>query len=361
MLVAVAACVAVAIDMRVGRTAAAAGPGEVLYTGNAVSEYYFDPTGFFCTFGVTMTEIGVGASDDYYLEVGIMLDKSSHNPDYVQALDPSFQPLVINGTPILLEPAACTIAGTASHCKVVDAFPAPDTHRWIQFRSTVRIPATAGNSTLDFVVEAHWPNELTETVRTTDSAVWVSDNRDDDYGYLVSDYFEAGPFPYMIPECMGKDGTDVHVMFVNGSREAFHKADAGAPLSLSMVKPVAGGNGKFVVHLNAGVADPFSVTSVGFGLGNACFPFIMPPHGGAAPVSVWNNVGKESRLGASHYFGNPQASPARAPSFFHQQAGGDTANLPSGSEWSLQGIVVNPAASSARAASVTNVVEIEIQ
>ena len=130
---------------------------------------------------------------------------------------------------------------------------------------------------------------------------------------------------------------------------------------MSILKPAAGGNGKYVAHLNAGVPDPFTVTNFGFGLGNVCFPFLLPPNGSAAPVSIWNNIGKTSRVGSSNYFGVPADTPDRAPAFLLKAPGGDVANLPSGSQWTLQAITVNPASSSVRGASVTNVLEIEIQ
>ena len=53
-------------------------------------------------------------------------------------------------------------------------------------------------------------------------------------------------------------------------------------------------------------------------------------------------------------FGTAIADPAKAPAFFHLAGSVDTANLPSGSEWSIQGIELNTMSSSTRSTSVTN-------
>ncbi len=335
-------------------------PPEVTYAPDSAAEYYFDVEGFFCAFGVTVTTTGANASDTYRLRFAMQLDNRGEIADEVVALDPSFQPLVLEGVPVIFERDPCQLAGGLGDCGVAPGFPALPTHRWIAFRSTQPIPATPGDSTFAFVIESLWDDTKDEAVRDTRSAVWVSDDRDDRLGYVVHDFYEDGSFPYMIPECQGQDA-DAHTLLVNGSGATFQSADANAPLAFAMQRPSSGGPGKFFVHLDAGAPDPFTVTDLGFGLGNTCHPFLLPPAGGSMPASVWNNLGKESRFGATHWFGEPEAPPERAPTFFCTRPGGDLVNLPAGSRWTLQGVIVHPAASSPRGASVTNVIELEIR
>lgn len=342
------------------RVTTAGPPPVVTYEADSAAEYYFDLEGFFCAFGVRVTTTGAGPSDTYRLRFAMMLDNRGEIADEVFALDPSFQPLVLEGVPVIFERDPCQTLGGVGDCGIARGFPAPPTHRWIAFRSTQPIPATPGDSTYAFVIESLWDYTKDQSVRDKRSAVWVTDDRDDRLGYVVHDFHEAGSFPYMIPECQGSD-TDAYGLLLNGSGDTFQTIDANAPLTLAMMLPSTGGNGRFLVHLDAGIPDPFTVTELGFGLGNACHPFLLPPAGTASPASVWNNIGKESLFGETQWFGEPADPPERAPTFFHAAPDGDLVNLPAGSQWTLQGIIVNPAASSPRGASVTNAIEFEIE
>lgn len=169
--------------------------------------------------------------------------------------------------------------------------------------------------------------------------------------------------PVGITDCQGQDSPDSDVAYVNSSQGGLSYTvaiDNTAPLGMAMQKPPAGGNGKYVNHLNSGIPSAGTVSGLPAGLGTFCFPLLIPPFGSAAPVCVWNNIGKTERVGASNYFGTPIADPTKAPAFFVSDADGDAVNFPLGSQWTLQGIVINPAGSSPKAASVTNGLVIDV-
>jgi hypothetical protein len=115
-----------------------------------------------------------------------------------------------------------------------------------------------------------------------------------------------------------------------------------------------------VVHLNPGAPSSGTITALPAMLGDFCFPLFLPPFGSAAPASVWNNLGKTDRIGSSSYFGTPIPNPANAPSFFALVPSGDPVNLPTGSTWTIQGLILNPASTSPKGASVTNAVRIDV-
>jgi len=161
-----------------------------------------------------------------------------------------------------------------------------------------------------------------------------------------------------IEDCQGKDG--VNVLFVNGDNAQNVSIIAGWPYHFGIQKPQAGGNGKFIIHMNAGTPVDPTLTTLPAGLGVICFPLLFPPYGSANPVSVWNSLGQTAKLGTSNYFGASIADPPSAPTFFQQSVIGDTTNLPVGSQFTLQGVILNPAASSPKNASVTNGIVITV-
>jgi len=160
-----------------------------------------------------------------------------------------------------------------------------------------------------------------------------------------------------IGDCQNID-TDANTLFVNASRggaDFIVEIDGTEPLAASIQRPNESSNGKFVVHLNAGFAGPTTITSL-LDLGSSCHPILDP-----AASGIWNNVGKTNRVGASQYFGTAIPDPPRADAFFWLLPSGDLANLPSGSRWTLQGVILNPNASSSRGASLTNGIQLEIR
>ncbi len=130
-------------------------------------------------------------------------------------------------------------------------------------------------------------------------------------------------------------------------------------LQVNASAPSGGGNGKFVHWWNAGLPDETTINSLPAQLGPICFPMLdVRP---ATEMAIFNNIGRTNRLGASHYFGATIADPPKAPSIMWSNPSGDTTNMPAGSCWTMQGIMINPAASSSRPASVSNAVGLILQ
>ena len=165
------------------------------------------------------------------------------------------------------------------------------------------------------------------------------------------------------PTCQGVDAIAPLEILTDGSADAdgFHVlALAEDPIAFFLDRPAAGGNGKFVAHLNAGWPTASTVTSLPAQLGDSCFPFLIPPGGTAAPSAVWNKIGKVDKVGASDFFGTPIPDPDRAPVTFYSRASIDTSVMPVGSRWTLQAVILNPTATSPKAASVTNAIVLEV-
>lgn len=167
--------------------------------------------------------------------------------------------------------------------------------------------------------------------------------------------------PAGINDCQGIDGENT--LFVNSSLGGGGKVVAinnTYPLGFAMQKPSGGGNGKFIAHLNSGIPSGGTITPLPASLGSFCFPLLIPPFGAGAPVSVWNNIGKTDRVGASNYFGTPIANPTNPPVYFLADGDGDATNFALGSQWTIQAVQLNPASSSPKGASVTNATIIDV-
>ncbi len=160
-----------------------------------------------------------------------------------------------------------------------------------------------------------------------------------------------------IGDCQNIDAeaATLYVNGVQGGSDFAVEVTDGLPIAASIQKPGGAGNGKFVMHLDAGAPNASTVTSL-VDLGDSCFPFIAP-----TSDAVWNNVGKTGQVGASMYFGTMIDDPERADTFFLLLPSGDAANLPIGSTWTLQGVILNPSSSSTRGASLTNAIRIDVQ
>jgi len=166
--------------------------------------------------------------------------------------------------------------------------------------------------------------------------------------------------PSAIDACQGIDGENV--LMVNGDTGTASAhvvfVDGFGPIDFSIVKPSGGGTGKFCVHLNDGAPTADTIVSLPADLGPFCHELLFPR--GADPLCIWNNVGKTDRVGTSNYFGNPIPNPARAPVTFQVLPAGDPVNLPVGTVWTLQALILNPLASSWKPGSVTNAIVIVI-
>jgi len=178
----------------------------------------------------------------------------------------------------------------------------------------------------------------------------------------VKDVFLSEIGGWSLWSCQGVDGE--FVLYVNGQLgylDGYKVAvPAAGPFQFSMLLPSGGGRGKFLVHLNPGAPDASTVTPLPSGLGNICFPVLLPPAGTANPVCVWNNIGKTAKVGATNYFGTPMPNPLKAPVDFLLLPTGDPAHFPVGTRWTLQGVIHNPNASSPKQHSVTNAVVFDV-
>lgn len=155
-----------------------------------------------------------------------------------------------------------------------------------------------------------------------------------------------------------------NVLHVNGSPGTFVDhvvaVEPNDTIWGAIFQPATGGNGKYVLHAN--LDSPTSGTSVVLpaSIGTVCFPFILTQ--GGDPDAVWNNIGKPSLVGTSKYLdGSPIADPARAPAVFLSLPDGDFETLPSGTDMTIQGVIVDPASPSPKGVSATNAVIVQVQ
>lgn len=161
--------------------------------------------------------------------------------------------------------------------------------------------------------------------------------------------------------CQGID--DLLVLTANGENGIGNghevAVSTAGPLALYMDMPLPEGDAaSFCVHLNAGYPNAATIETLPRRLGHTCFEFLLTR--GAKPLAVFNNLGRTQQIGSSEYFGEPGKDPAQAPVEFLSLPAGDSANLPVGSRWTVQGAISNPDASARVAVSVTNAVLITI-
>lgn len=133
-------------------------------------------------------------------------------------------------------------------------------------------------------------------------------------------------------------GPATDVLYVQGDtgshRNTFVHSDQ--VILVSMLKPPAGGNGRFVLHADEGVD-----------IGTSCFPFLLTE--GATPVIVANNLGKSGILGSSNFFGTATEDPERASTnLFYLNT------IPIGTILTFSGLIVDPGSESTKGKSVTN-------
>ncbi len=126
----------------------------------------------------------------------------------------------------------------------------------------------------------------------------------------------------------------------------------GDVVSVSVLKPVTGGNGRFVLHADIGTPNASTAATLPFDVGTTCFPFLL--NEGATPVLVANNIGKTNLVGSSNLFGFPTDDPESATTTILFPA------FPVGTVLTFQGVILDPGAVSSKGASVTNGVVLEV-
>ena len=150
------------------------------------------------------------------------------------------------------------------------------------------------------------------------------------------------------------NGRVTNSLFVNGSSggsDRLVQLGDGEALSVSVQRPVAGGNGRFVLHVNEGAPGTTNDALLPAVVGRTCFPFLLSQ--GAAPVIVANNIGKESLVGASHFYGTLSPDPPAATTTLAYP------DFPIGTTLTLQAVILDPGALSTRGASATNAVVVQ--
>ena len=168
-------------------------------------------------------------------------------------------------------------------------------------------------------------------------------------------YLVFGRRPCQVGQVNAGNGFRLDSLFVNGSpgdTDRRLEITAGASLEVTLLKPIAGGNGKFALHANLGQAEATDRWVLPFGLGVTCHPFLTSD--GAAPVIVANNLGRTGLIGESQAFGVPQTDPDRATTILTYPP------VPVGTVLTFQGVIVDPGSSGGRAVSATNAVEVTV-
>lgn len=146
------------------------------------------------------------------------------------------------------------------------------------------------------------------------------------------------------------------VLYLNGSNGGEDRTVEGTHgdfLTVTVLEPIAGGSGRFVVHANASDLSAASSVNLPFEIGAPCFPFLLSQ--GGAPVIVANGIGRPAQLGESNYFGAPVGDPDPAMTQLFYPA------LPLGTVLTFQGVIVDPASTGTKAVSTTNAVTLRVQ
>ncbi len=144
----------------------------------------------------------------------------------------------------------------------------------------------------------------------------------------------------------------LYVQGITGGADRTVEVNDESLIEITLLKPPAGGSGRFVLHANEGARSLATRTLLPFDVGIGCFPFLAQQ--GATPVIVANNLGRESKLFASHLFGTPTEDPPNATTQLYVPA------LPLGTELTLQAIVTDNGATSVKQASVSNAVMLHV-
>ncbi len=153
------------------------------------------------------------------------------------------------------------------------------------------------------------------------------------------------------------------VLFVNGSPgnapERTVDVATGERMWIAMLSAPAGSPGKFVVHANFAAPNASTTSTLPASIGTTCFE--MRFNAGATPGAIWNNIGKETLVGATQDFEGNTTDPERTPCIFVELDEADVASLlPPGTIVTMQGILLDAGSLSPKAASVTNAVVVQL-
>lgn len=182
-------------------------------------------------------------------------------------------------------------------------------------------------------------------------------------GRLFVHHLERAECRCMAGKVNSGNGPIRDVLFVNGSAGGRDRTVLAAEtdlLTAYVLEPPMRGNRKFVVHANIGFPDRSTIQIMPGNIGAACFPMLTSQ--GAAPIAIWNSIGRFNEIGQSQYFdGSEIPEPGRAPAILFQLSNGDPTNLPAGTVITFQGAMGDPGAAGDREGSITNAVVLEVQ
>ena len=172
------------------------------------------------------------------------------------------------------------------------------------------------------------------------------------FGWVAFEQIENACLTGSVNAANGSVTTTLYVNGSSGGPDRTVEANVGDLTTATMIEPLAGGNGKFVLHADHGNATSGAPMTLPFDVGTTCYPFFV--NQGATPVIVANNLGKTNVLGSSEFFGTLTEDPGRATTtlFFPE--------LPLGTELTFQGIVIDPGSVSSKSASATNAVTLRV-
>lgn len=170
---------------------------------------------------------------------------------------------------------------------------------------------------------------------------------------------------YAIPCRTGVVGAGVGapeaVLFMNGvvsEIDRFIEINEGDAI-IGAILDAPGGGSRYVIHANEGQPTPDTLTPLPAQVGLGCFPFLTTD--GAAPLAVWNNIGREGKLGSNRGFdGQPIPDPPLAPTIFLVLHEGDPVNLPVGTTVTFQGVMLDGDSPSPRNVSATNAITLRV-
>jgi sugar lactone lactonase YvrE len=170
----------------------------------------------------------------------------------------------------------------------------------------------------------------------------------------------GGVLPCTVGNVNAGAGEITDILFVNGSAGGSDRTvtvQDGVEITASIVKPPAGGRGRYVIHGNLGFPDASNVTPLPRNIGDTCWPILLSD--GATPVIVANAARNDDRVGASNFFGEATPNPTRAPATLFART--SDPNLAPGTVVSLQGAIFDPGSAAPRGVSVTNLVTFVVE
>lgn len=144
------------------------------------------------------------------------------------------------------------------------------------------------------------------------------------------------------------------LLFLNGSAGSCAtrvvSAAVGDPIELTIQAPPSGPSpARFVLYAWLDGYESWNETPQPFSLGTTCFPTFLSV-GVPKPDFIWNNVGREARLGPPNFPSQP------APSTIVSHSEG----APRAITLTLQGLIEDAASSASVPASVTNAIVLEV-